>query len=195
MSELNKIDDKYAREHEIDRILIPKFEPSNGNEGARLLFVLERPGPKSVGTTQAGGSGVISQYNNDPSAKTMRALLELSGLQSDDICLTNIVPHVRSERAKVSNERVTRDEIFMGVSRLIEVIDAMPNLETVILVGTKAQKIESFLQVELQTRRPEVSVTTMFHTSAQAAGGGRNPQSSKHHMWRHNFELMSSFSK
>lgn len=186
MSTLDRIDDEFAKQHGVLRVLIPRFEPANGNEYARFLFVLERPGPKSLATKEAGGPGVISQYNNDASARTLKDQLALSGLDKRDICLTNIVPHVRSSRAKVTREQVTPDEIRIGFDRLLKVVDAMPRLEAVILLGKKAQKVST----NLRALRPSIQVLELFHTSAQTSGGGRKYESTKHHMWRHNIELM-----
>jgi uracil-DNA glycosylase len=46
---------------------VPGFDPLNGNENARFLFVLEAPGPKAVKKT-----GVISFDNPDQTARVGR---------------------------------------------------------------------------------------------------------------------------
>ncbi|MEO0439166.1 MAG: hypothetical protein AAF098_19995 [Pseudomonadota bacterium] len=188
MSILNRIDDRYAVEHSIDRQLIPRFEPKNGNECARLLLLLERPGPGSVGTPQTGGSGVISQFNEDVTARMLRAQLELADIAPADLCITNIVPHVRSARARVSDEQVNQAEIEMGFTRLLEVVDAIAPLQNIVLFGNKAKLVKN----RLRDARPWIELHDAFHTSAQASGGGRNPESSKNSMWEHNVHLMKT---
>lgn len=45
---------------------VPGFDPKNGNEQAKYLFLLEAPGPKAI------QSGLISFDNEDPSARNFR---------------------------------------------------------------------------------------------------------------------------
>lgn len=48
---------------------VPSFDPENGNEQARYLFLLEAPGPKAVQT------GYVSVKNPDPTARNFQRQL------------------------------------------------------------------------------------------------------------------------
>ena len=49
---------------------VPFFDTFDGGVNAKVLFLLEKPGPKS---STSGGSGFISRDNND---ETARAIVE-----------------------------------------------------------------------------------------------------------------------
>lgn len=63
---------------------VPGFDPINGNERAKYLFLLEAPGPRSLQT------GHISFDNPDPSAKNLREQLAAAGIDRKDIALWNV---------------------------------------------------------------------------------------------------------
>ena len=65
---------------------VPGFDPGNGNEVAKFLFLLEAPGPKAV------SSGIISFENPDPSARNFKAQLEAAGIMREEIAIWNVVP-------------------------------------------------------------------------------------------------------
>jgi hypothetical protein len=65
---------------------VPGFDPLNGNEQARFLFVLEAPGAKAVKT------GCISFDNPDQTARNFKAHLTGAGIERADIAIWNIVP-------------------------------------------------------------------------------------------------------
>jgi uracil-DNA glycosylase len=61
-SRLSLLVDRIRAEQGLGRE-VPGFDPLNGNENARFLFVLEAPGPKAV------ARGIISFDNEDQTAK------------------------------------------------------------------------------------------------------------------------------
>lgn len=65
---------------------IPYFDPLDGGIEAKVLFILEAPGPKAV------ASGFISRNNPDESAKNLFLLLREAGFERRDTLLWNIVP-------------------------------------------------------------------------------------------------------
>src|SRR5579864_5287486 len=65
---------------------IPGFDPENGNESAKFLFLLEAPGSQAVKT------GFISFDNPDRTASNLREQLLQAGIQREEIALWNVVP-------------------------------------------------------------------------------------------------------
>ena len=65
MNELNE----YVRElrNEFPKYYVPDFDPNNGGIHAKVLFLFEKPGPKTDPKNK--GSGYISQDNDDETAK------------------------------------------------------------------------------------------------------------------------------
>lgn len=57
---------------------VPNFDPDDGGVNAEILFLFEKPGPKTDPTE--GGSGFISQDNNDPTAKATKDFLLKAGV-------------------------------------------------------------------------------------------------------------------
>lgn len=65
-------------------IKVPYFELRNGSRNVKIMFINERPG--RVGP---GESDIVSQYNEDPSAKTFKHLLDYANIKDKDIFITN----------------------------------------------------------------------------------------------------------
>lgn len=65
---------------------IPYFDPCDGGIKAKVLFLLEAPGPKAV------KSGFISRNNDDKSAQNMLYFLKQAGISREDTILWNIIP-------------------------------------------------------------------------------------------------------
>lgn len=57
---------------------VPEFDPANGNEKAKLLFLLEAPTPNEI------ESGIVAYNNPDPSARNFKKQLEQSGIRKED---------------------------------------------------------------------------------------------------------------
>src|SRR3954467_6736236 len=62
---------------------VPNIDPNDGGTEAQVLFLLESPGPKAV------GSAFISRDNPDPSARNMGRAIELAGLSRQETVLWN----------------------------------------------------------------------------------------------------------
>lgn len=183
---LEQIDADYRAEHGIEKSMMPGYEPTNGNINATLLIVLERPGPKSVAPF---GSGVISQHNSDPTARNLKRQLNVAGLRPEDICLTNIVPHVLTAQGRTVDNQVRSKELPIGAERLIKVMHALPNLRYVLLAGNKAQQGFS----SHVSRAPDgVKVVKMWHTSGQASGNGENRNSQHYPKYQENVATLTA---
>lgn len=75
---------------------VPGFDPENGNERAKFLFLFEAPGAKAVKT------GLISFNNPDPTARNFLSQLEAAAIRRDEIAIWNTVPwYITSVRLKI----------------------------------------------------------------------------------------------
>ncbi|MFT5433695.1 MAG: hypothetical protein ACI9OJ_004403 [Myxococcota bacterium] len=102
---------------------VPGFDPKNGNEDAKILLILETPGPGAV------RSRYVSMTNDDPTAHDMRRqLVDEAGLAFRDVALWNIVPWYVGDPSFRRARADTADEIRAGAATLRPVLDAMPCL-------------------------------------------------------------------
>jgi len=133
---------------------IPHFDPCDGGINARLLLLLQDPGPK-VRTT-----GFISRNNPDLTALNVLNLISNAGIPRRETLLWNFVPwHLDGKAIRKSHE--TEAEIlFRALLRLC------PNLRVILLFGFEAQKAR--LWVPTQPR---------MHTLASGHPGERNMRS------------------
>jgi uracil-DNA glycosylase family 4 len=113
---------------------IPYFDPLDGGVNAKYLFLLEAPGKKA---TQ---SGFVSRNNPDETAKNIFELLNEVGLKRKETVLWNIVPWYIGKEGKI--RPATEIDIKEGWTFLEILLEKLPKLKTIILVGRKAQKIE-----------------------------------------------------
>ena len=112
----------------------PMPDPLLAGTAARVLLLLEKPGP------QAGGSGFISPNNDDPSADTTWHFLDQAGLKSDDIIIWNVMPWWDGQIAFTAQDRAK------GLVQLSIFIDLLPKLHTVILVGRQAERARPVIE-------------------------------------------------
>lgn len=110
---------------------IPYFDPCDGGIFAETLFLMEAPGKKAV------GSHFISRNNPDPSAKTMCTLLAEAELQRKATLIWNIVPWYIGNKSTIRPANKT--DIEAALPFLKGLINFLPNLKAIMLVGRKAQ--------------------------------------------------------
>jgi uracil-DNA glycosylase len=153
--------ERIRRDRGLD-IEVPGFDPANGNENAKFLFLFEAPGPKAL------KSGRISFDNPDPSARNFREQLAAAGISRTEIAVWNTVPwYIGNEDRSVIRSAVGSD-IAEGIEYLKPLIAAMPTLEFIILVGAAARKAHVFL-----SRITTVRIVSCHHTSARAQNANR----------------------
>jgi hypothetical protein len=122
---------------------VPWFDPTEAGVRARILALLEAPGPKATGSAgprpKAKGSAFISADNTDPTADHVWHLLRNSGIdRAREYAAWNIVPwYVGDGRAIRS---ATREDIEQARPALLELLDLMSELRVVMLLGDAAQK-------------------------------------------------------
>jgi hypothetical protein len=144
----------YRERLELDGIgEVPSFDPLDGGVNARVLFLLEKPGPKT--SRNGSGSGFISRDNNDQSAAHSFVFHHDSGLDRRETLLWNLIPWWDGAI------KFTREQERLGLERAKELLDLMPRLDTVVLVGSTAHKAESKLCL------PGLRILKSAHPSAQ----------------------------
>ncbi|MEF2279935.1 uracil-DNA glycosylase [Deinococcus sp. YIM 134068] len=108
----------------------PALDPHDGGVGARVLLLLESPGPVVSRT------GFVSMDNPDGTAENLRCLLHLSGLRRGDVAVWNAVPWQMSENGVVTPRPAQYAEAAPLTRHLLSL---MPELRAVVLVGRHAQ--------------------------------------------------------
>jgi uracil-DNA glycosylase len=133
---------------------MPMFDPCDGGINARILFLLEAPGPKAV------GSAFISRNNPDPTARNMCDFLANANISRHDTLLWNIVPwYIGDKNTESGRSRIrpaNKKDIVTALPHLEALIQLLPKLEIIVLAGGKAQsaskdiaKITSVVQVNI----------------------------------------------
>ena len=74
---------------------IPCFDPWDAGIHAKVLFLLEAPGPKSK------KCGFVSKDIKDPTAKNLDALIREAGITRKDIVIWNVVPWYIGDGKKI----------------------------------------------------------------------------------------------
>jgi uracil-DNA glycosylase len=110
------------------------FDPANGNEAARFLFVLEAPGPGAIASKK------VSLDNDDLSARNLRMQMAEAGVDRVDIALWNIVPWYLGNDSGTQIRAAVSADIRKGLRFLDAVIEALPRLEAIVLVGGAARQ-------------------------------------------------------
>ncbi len=136
---------------------VPGFDPSNGNEDAKYLFLLEAPGPGAMNT------GMISFDNPDPTAINFRNQLSGAGITRDKIAIWNIVPWYIGNVAGDGIRAATAADVHEGMKYLEPLIAAMRYLRCVVLVGSAARRAHMHL-----SRITTARIVTCHHPSARA---------------------------
>lgn len=74
--------------------MVPDFDPLDGGIAAEVLFLMEKPGPRTDNTGAKGhaGSGFISRDNDDPTAEAILRFMEEAGIARKRSILWNTVP-------------------------------------------------------------------------------------------------------
>jgi uracil-DNA glycosylase len=133
---------------------VPYFDPCDGGVTARVLFLLEAPGPK------AKLSGFVSRNNPDETAKNMFELQRDAGFSRELTVLWNIVPWYVGTVKRLFPVR--RTDIEEAADWLYRLLTVLPELRAVVLVGRKAEWGAPLLSGS------QVRVFTSPHPSPQA---------------------------
>ncbi|MEQ1702151.1 MAG: uracil-DNA glycosylase, partial [Ilumatobacteraceae bacterium] len=115
--------------------IVPWFDPADGGTNARILWLLEAPGPKS--TRERGGSGIISCDNNDGAAENTWRTRREAGVDRADVVHWNVIPYYIGTDTKVRAWRP--GDVANAGPMLVELVALLPRLRAVILGGKAAQ--------------------------------------------------------
>lgn len=132
---------------------IPDFDPLDGGIDARLLFLLEAPGPKAV------QSGFVSRNNPDETAKTFYLLNAEAGIDRRLTAIWNAVPWYIGSGTRI--RPADRIDVRSADGWLSELLLMLKDLQIVVLVGRKARHAETVVHAS----RPDVLIETMPHPS------------------------------
>lgn len=110
---------------------LPFFDPLDGGVLARVLLLLESPGPV-VSRTR-----FVSMDNPDGTAENLRCLLHLSGLRRREVAMWNVVPWQMSENGVVTPRPGQYAE---AASLTRHLLSLLADLRVVVLVGRHAER-------------------------------------------------------
>lgn len=142
----------------------PDFDPLDGGTAARVLFVLEKPGPGIV------PGGFVSRDNDTPTAQAIHAFMHQAGLPRAETVLWNLVPWWNGTTAITAAERVA------GAQALRELLPLLPGLDTAVLVGRTAGAARPLLG--------GLRVLSSAHPSPQVRAGFRDRWDAIPEVWR-----------
>ncbi len=139
---------------------VPYVAPMYGGINAKLLSVLSDPGPK---TRAKEGSGFLSMENDDPSAERICNLFGMAGIHASDVMPWNAYPWYINRAPKVA-------ELNAGVEPLKRMLDLLPKLRVVMLLGGSAHAswkklIRSYPDIVVSRG---LHVIKTYHTGRQA---------------------------
>ena len=117
---------------------VPDVDPLDGGTGARVLFLLEKPGPKT--SPARGGTGFVSRDNPDPTATASWHFLRAAGLARTDCVIWNACPWWNGTIRFTTAER--RD----GLAALPAFLDLLPALRVAVCVGRQAGRARGALE-------------------------------------------------
>ena len=118
----------------------PDFDPLDGGVEARLLFLLEKPGPMtSASRSGRAGSGYISRDNDDPTAEAIFTFMRQAGIPRWETVLWNLIPGWNGTR------KVTAREVREGANEALRLVQLLPRLRAVVLVGKRAEQAHPLL--------------------------------------------------
>lgn len=114
---------------------IPYADPLDAGTDARVLIILEAPGPMTNAFNPVPGSGFISSDNDDATAENLWRAREQAGLV-DGVLIWNAVPWYLgpTKRKPWVAEKATGGEI------LRELTNMLPKLHTVVPLGGHAKE-------------------------------------------------------
>lgn len=113
---------------------VPWVDPDGGGTAARVLVLMEAPGPATVA---AGDLGFSSEDNPDPTARIFQVLREESGLARGDYLRWNVVPWaLRGEDGRHRPPKV--DDLVEAGPALRQLVGALPGLRVVVTFGAPA---------------------------------------------------------
>lgn len=133
---------------------VPHFDPLDGGTEARLLILLETPGPADVSPR------FVSRDNSSGTQRNLARFLDEAGIERQAMVLWNCVPWI-VHPSGARNRALRRGEIREGLETLPGLLALLPQLTTAVLAGRVASEAAS----AIAAARPDVAILTMPHPS------------------------------
>ncbi|MFL0289349.1 uracil-DNA glycosylase [Mycobacterium sp. SMC-21] len=130
---LNDLADRIADAEGLPHGHVPYVDPDVGGVNARMLVLLDNPSTKAEAGT---GSGLLSPDNDDWTARNIREAYDRHGVDHSHVVHWNVVPF---PVAGVKNGGSTATERIRAARWTREVVELLPNLEIVLLLGGAAR--------------------------------------------------------
>lgn len=130
---INALADRVADAEGIARGLVPYVDPQLGGVDATVLALLDNPSTKAEAGT---GSGLLSLENDDPTARKSATHYNEYGLTPGEVVHWNVAP---APVAGARNGSSTDAERARGARWLPELLELLPNLRVVLLMGANAR--------------------------------------------------------
>lgn len=130
---INALADRVADAEGIARGLVPYVDPQMGGVDATVLALLDNPSTKAEAGT---GSGLLSLENDDATARLCAAQYNDFGLAPGQVVHWNVAP---APVAGVKNGASSDAERARGARWLRELLELLPNLQVVLLMGNNAR--------------------------------------------------------
>lgn len=131
---------------------VPYPDPLDGGIDAKVLFLLESPGPKAI------KMGFISRDNPDQTAQNIGQALSDAGITRFDSVLWNVVPFHVATAAK--NKNASQSQVKSSAYYTQQFIDLLPELQAVVFCGDTALTAMKFLDIRCR-------VFATYHPSAK----------------------------
>ena len=112
--------------------VVPHFDPDDGGDRARVLLLLETPGPRMADVV--GPARIVSRDNPTGTARNISRLSAAAGLARVDTVIWNTVPWV-IHQAGAANRAPTRAETAAGLALLPGLLDRLPALRVAVLAA------------------------------------------------------------
>ncbi len=132
---------------------VPDVDPNDGGTEARLLILLETPGPR------IGRTGIVSADNPSGTARNLRGFLGEAGLPRHERVIWNAVPWVIHGGGP--NRAPRAGEIRDGLAELPGFLGHLPRLRVAVLAG----RVAGMAADAVAATRPGVAVLRMPHPS------------------------------
>ncbi len=110
---------------------VPDIDPLDGGIAARLVFILEKPGPRVV---PPAGSGFVSRDTDDPTARAIETFMREAGIPREATLLWNTCPWWTGSIATPAAE------FRAGALTLPALLALLPQLAAAVLVGNAAAR-------------------------------------------------------
>lgn len=133
---------------------VPDPDPLDGGADARLLLLLETPGPR------IRASGIVSRDNPTGTGRNLRAMLAAAGISRRDTLVWNVVPWIIHPDG-ATNRAPSRAELRDGLADLPPLLDLLKRLRVAVLAGRFAATAEP----AIRAARPRLPILAMPHPS------------------------------